>query len=123
LFGALATRMSRWLLIGIGVIVWSLASGAARLAPFIGNGLGGGALLLFGYALPTVYLVMLFTRCLVGLGEAVYGPVAPDIIADLFPVKKRGQVLAWFYAAIPFGGALGYSLGAVIIQMTGDWRY
>jgi MFS family permease len=121
LFGALATRMSRWLLIGLGVGVWSLASGASGLAPWLGGHIGGG-LLLFGYALPAVYLVMLLTRCLVGLGEAVYGPVAPDIISDLFPVQKRGQVLAWFYAAIPFGGAMGYALGALVIKVTGDWR-
>jgi MFS family permease len=73
--------------------------------------------------LPTVFLIMLVTRCLVGLGEAVYGPVAPDIISDLYPVKKRGQVLAWFYAAIPFGGALGYALGDIVVRTTGDWRY
>ncbi len=123
LFGALATRMSRWLLIGLGVMVWSLASGASGLAPFFGRSLGGGALLLLGYTLPTVYLVMLFTRCLVGLGEAIYGPVAPDIISDLFPVQKRGQVIAWFYAAIPFGGALGYALGSLVVKLTGDWRW
>jgi MFS transporter, Spinster family, sphingosine-1-phosphate transporter len=123
LFGALATRMSRWLLIGIGVVVWSLASGASGLAPWLGHSLGGGAVALLGYTLPTVYLVMLLTRCLVGLGEAVYGPVAPDIISDLFPARKRGQVLAWFYAAIPFGGALGYALGSVIKGSMGDWRY
>jgi MFS family permease len=123
IFGGLATRMSRWLLIGIGVIVWSLASGASGLAPLVGHGLGGGTLPLLGYILPKVYLVMLLTRCLVGLGEAVYGPVAPDIISDLFPVQKRGQVLAWFYAAIPFGGALGYALGALVVKATGDWRY
>lgn len=121
-FGALATRMSRWLLISIGVIVWSLASGASGLAPYVGNVLGGGTHLLLGYALPTAFLVMLLTRCLVGIGEAVYGPVAPDVISDLFPVRKRGQVLAWFYAAIPFGGALGYALGALVVNVTGDWR-
>src|SRR4051812_29211187 len=31
-FGWLADRMSRWLLVGIGVIVWSLASGGSGLA-------------------------------------------------------------------------------------------
>lgn len=123
IFGALATRMSRWLLIGLGVVVWSLASGASGLAPFVGHWLGGGAVLFLGYVLPTVYIVMLLTRCLVGLGEAVYGPVAPDVISDLFPVNKRGQVLAWFYAAIPFGGALGYAMGALVVKMTGDWRH
>jgi MFS family permease len=121
-FGSLATRMSRWLLIGIGVMVWSLASGASGLAPALGHALGGGSLVLFSHVLPLVYLVMLLTRCAVGIGEAVYGPVAPDVISDLFPVRKRGQVLAWFYAAIPFGGALGYALGDTLVKQTGDWR-
>jgi MFS family permease len=102
IFGWLANRMSRWLLIGIGVIVWSLASGASGLA--------------------SLYVLMFITRCFVGIGEAGYGPVAPDMIADLYPVKRRGQVLAWFYAAIPFGGALGYALGAAVLLATGGWR-
>jgi predicted MFS family arabinose efflux permease len=101
-FGWLANRMSRWVLVGIGVGVWSLASGGSGLA--------------------AAYGLMLATRCFVGIGEAVYGPVAPDMISDLYPVKRRGQVLAWFYAAIPFGGALGYALGAEALRFTGEWR-
>src|SRR5438876_20546 len=54
---------------------------------------------------------LLLTRCSVGVGEAAYGPVAPSVISDLFPVRRRGSILAWFYAAIPVGSALGYSLG------------
>ncbi|MFO0841861.1 MAG: MFS transporter [Gemmataceae bacterium] len=96
-FGALSTWMSRWLLIGVGVAVWSLASGASGLA--------------------TTYAVMLLTRCFVGIGEAVYGPVAPDVLSDLYPVKRRGQILAYFYAAIPFGGALGYALGDMVVRV------
>jgi MFS family permease len=102
-FGWLANRTSRWALIGFGVVLWSLASGGSGLAQ--------------------LYVLMLATRCLVGIGEAAYGPVAPDIISDLFPVKKRGQVLAWFYAAIPVGGALGYTLGSLCVKLTGDWRW
>lgn len=123
IFGSLATRISRWLLIGGGVIIWSIASGASGLAPYLGQNLGLPTLELFIYTLPAVYIIMLLTRCCVGIGEAAYGPVAPDIISDLFTVKKRGQVLAWFYAAIPFGGALGYALGAEVVRITGDWRY
>src|SRR4051812_29145095 len=33
IFGWLADRMSRWVLVGIGVLLWSLASGASGLAP------------------------------------------------------------------------------------------
>jgi MFS family permease len=102
LFGWLANRMRRWVLVGIGVILWSLASGGSGLA--------------------TVYGVMLLTRCFVGIGEAVYGPVAPVMIADLYPVKRRGQVMSWFYAAIPVGGALGYALGDRATHYSGTWR-
>src|SRR5579872_4330851 len=80
LFGWLGDRMSRWLLVAVGVTVWSLASGASGLA--------------------TTFAIMFLTRCLVGVGEAAYGPVAPTVISDLYPVRRRGSVLAWFYAAI-----------------------
>jgi MFS family permease len=103
LFGWLADRTSRWLLIGVAVAVWSVASGGSGLAP--------------------TFLVLLLTRCFVGVGEAAYGPAAPTIISDLYPVKVRGSVLAWFYAAIPFGSALGYVLGGFVASRTGDWRW
>ncbi len=102
-FGWLADRMSRWLLVGVGVMLWSLASGASGLAP--------------------TFLILFLTRCCVGVGEAAYGPAAPTIISDLYPVKIRGTVLAWFYAAIPVGSALGYVLGGMMLDFTSDWRW
>lgn len=101
-FGRLAERYSRWLLAGIGVILWSLASGA--------SGLAGG------------FFALLLTRCFVGVGEAAYGPVAPALISDFYPVKVRGQVLAWFYMAIPVGSALGFVIGDVVARSNiGAW--
>jgi MFS family permease len=91
LFGWLADRVGRWHLIGVGVILWSLASGA--------SGLAGS------------YMVLLITRCFVGIGEAAYGPIAPAVISDLYPERQRGSVMAWFYVAIPVGSALGFVLG------------
>ncbi|HEY2828454.1 MAG TPA: MFS transporter [Pirellulales bacterium] len=102
LFGWLADRWSRWLIVGGGVIAWSLASGASGLA--------------------TTYLVLLCTRMFVGIGEAAYGPVAPTIISDLYPVERRGRVLAWFYLAMPVGSALGYAFGGVMAQHW-SWRW
>lgn len=93
-FGRLAERHSRWALVGLGVVSWSLASGASGLA--------------------TTFLGLLLTRCLVGVGEAAYGPVAPTILSDLYDVRRRGRVLAWFYMAIPVGSALGYVLGGAV---------
>ena len=91
MFGLLAERWSRWLLIAVGVGLWSLASGAGGLS--------------------TSFTMMLVTRCFVGIGEGAYGPIAPALISDLYPVSARGRVLSWFYLAIPVGGALGYALG------------
>src|SRR6266404_3184998 len=89
-FARLSERRSRWLLVGIGVILWSLASGASGLA--------------------ATFVGLLLTRCFVGIGEAAWGPVAPAILSDQYPIETRGRVLAWFSMAIPVGSALGYVL-------------
>ncbi len=101
-FGRLGDRRSRWALVGIGVIVWSLASGGSGLA--------------------TGFAVMLLTRCLVGIGEAAYGPVAPAMLSDLYPERRRGRILAWFYMAIPVGSALGFVIGGQMADTTWGWR-
>jgi MFS transporter, Spinster family, sphingosine-1-phosphate transporter len=102
IFGWLADRMSRWLLVGFGVTVWTLASGASGLA--------------------MTYTMLLVTRMFVGIGEGGYGPAAPTLIADLYPVERRGSVLAWFYMAIPVGSALGYMLGGGIASLAQGWH-
>ena len=110
LFGMLADRVSRWGLIGFGVVIWSLASGAS-----------GIDWRHHGVSVASAYWILLMTRCFVGVGEGAYGPVAPAMIADLFPVEKRGKVMAWFYLAIPVGGAMGYALGALMVKYH-DWH-
>ncbi|HEY9774586.1 MAG TPA: MFS transporter [Planktothrix sp.] len=100
LFGLL--RIKRWWIIGFGVVLWTIASGASGLAMTFG--------------------ALLLTRCFVGVGEAAYGPVAPDIISDLYPASQRGKVLSWFYMAIPVGSALGYVLGGLVASTLG-WRW
>ena len=101
-FGWLADRSRRWAIVGVGVLLWTLASGGSGLA--------------------TTFVVLLATRLLVGVGEGAYGPVAPALISDMYPVQRRGAVLAWFYMAIPVGSALGYALGGWIGGAAG-WRW
>lgn len=108
LFGWLADRVSRWLLVGLGVIVWSLASGASGVD--------------WGVSIALAYWLLLITRCFVGVGEGAYGPVAPTMLSDFYPVERRGRIMACFYAAIPVGGALGYALGEVVKRWLG-WRW
>jgi len=100
--GWLADRFSRWIIIGSAVILWSLASGASGLA--------------------ATFFALFVTRVFVGIGEGGYGPAAPTVLADLFPLATRGRVLAVFCAAIPVGSALGYVFGGLINEHLG-WRW
>jgi MFS transporter, Spinster family, sphingosine-1-phosphate transporter len=92
-FGVMGDKMRRWAIVGIGVLVWTAASGGSGIVP--------------------TFTALVLMRILVGVGEAAYGPVAPTIIADLYPISIRGKVLAWFYAAIPVGSAFGYVVGGL----------
>jgi MFS family permease len=102
ILGLLADRISRWLIVGSAVILWSLASGGSGLAATFG--------------------ILFATRIFVGIGEGGYGPAAPTIIADLFPIQTRGRVMAIFYTAIPVGSALGYVIGGLVGAHMG-WRW
>src|SRR6266576_378962 len=102
ILGLLADRVSRWIIIGSAVILWSLASGGSGLA--------------------ATFAILFATRIFVGIGEGGYGPAAPTILADLFPIEIRGRVMAIFYTAIPVGSALGYVIGGVVGAHLG-WRW
>lgn len=94
IFGLLADRISRWLIIGISVVLWSAATAASGLAG--------------------TFALLLITRLFVGIGEGGYGPAAATIIADVFPLLTRGRALSFFYVAIPVGSALGYAIGGFV---------
>ena len=74
LFARAGDFVRRWWLLGVGVTLWSLASGFS------------------GWA--TSFFLLFLTRCFVGIGEAAYGPVAPAMLSDLYPVAKRGRTVA-----------------------------
>lgn len=103
LFGWWADRVSRWKLIGLSLIIQSLASGGSGMA--------------------STFAMLMAMRCVVGIGEAAYGPAAPALLSDMYPPEKRGRILALFYAAIPVGSALGYAIGGQMRELTGDWRW
>jgi MFS family permease len=101
LFGTFGDRARRPPLIALGVFVWSLATA-----------LGGFAR---GFA------SLFIARSGVGVGEAAYGTIAPALLADFFPLERRGRVLSIFFMAIPVGSAAGYVLGGLVDEHFG-WR-
>jgi MFS transporter, Spinster family, sphingosine-1-phosphate transporter len=101
IFGALAEKYPRRILVALGVASWSVATASAALAQGFWS--------------------LLFTRAAVGIGEAAYATLAPAILSDFFPPQRRNLVFTLFYAAIPVGSALGYVLGGVLGTHFG-WR-
>jgi MFS transporter, Spinster family, sphingosine-1-phosphate transporter len=97
--GWFGDRMSRVKLATGGLMVWSIAT--------VGAGLASG------------YNTLLAARTAVGIGEASFGTVSPGLIADYYPLEKRGRGLSYFYLAIPVGSALSYLLGGIIGQTFG----
>lgn len=101
LFGLLGDTRNRPRVLAAGVALWSAATV-----------LGGVA---------RNYVGLLVARMTVGVGEAAYGTIGQSLLADLYPVRRRGRALAIFFTAIPVGAALGYMLGGFVDHHWG-WR-
>ena len=101
-FGSLADRMSRKVLIAVGVAIWSVATAAGALA--VG------------------FWSFLAARAMVGIGEAAYATISPSLISDYFEPARRNRVLTLFYTAIPVGTALGFVIGGAVGEHWG-WRH
>lgn len=103
--GWLADRMSRRLLVGLGQVVWSLAS--------ISFGLARG------------FVQMAGARIGVGVGEATLSPSAYSLITDLFPPNRLALALSVYGMGISVGGGLanlvgGYALEAMGVSSGGE---
>ena len=101
IFGALADKWPRKVLIAVGVALWSLATGGAALA--IG------------------FWTFCLARAFVGVGEAAYATISPALLSDFYPPARRNRVITLFYIAIPVGSALGFVLGGYFGDAFG-WR-
>jgi len=101
IFGSLAERGRRPLIIAFGVALWSVATAAGAFA--------------------TGFVSFLIARALVGVGEAAYATISPALLADHYPPTKRNKILTIFYVATPVGAALGFVLGGYLGEHYG-WR-
>ncbi|KAM4598390.1 protein spinster homolog 1 isoform 1-T3 [Polymixia lowei] len=105
IFGYLGDRYNRKLIMSVGITFWSLVTLASSYTP------------------KEYFWALLFTRGLVGVGEASYSTIAPTIIADLYVKEKRTRMLSIFYFAIPVGSGLGYIVGSKVDDVAKDWHW
>jgi MFS family permease len=97
----LADRFPRKYIMGLGALVWSVAT---LLTAITHN-----------------YDELLLRHVIVGIGEATFVVFSPAFISDLFPERERGRALSIFYLAIPVGTAFGYIIGGKLGEAHG-WR-
>ena len=101
LFGALGDRGVRTRVLAAGAVLWSIAT---SLSGFAQN-----------------FVMLLFARGVIGVGEAAYVTVSASLLADYFPRDRRARAFAVFYLAIPVGSALGFIVGGLMEKHFG-WR-
>jgi len=103
LFGYYGDRKPRPMLMGIGVLVWSLATLASGLSSH--------------------FFTLLLARAVVGVGEASYATLSPPFIRDsLLDESKINKMLGVFYTSIPIGAAIGYMWGGWMADQY-HWRW
>ena len=73
-------------------------------------------------ALTGNFVQLLFTRALIGVGEAGYAPGGTAMISGLYPENKRSKMMGLWNASIPLGTAIGVLLGGIIATRLG-WKH
>jgi MFS family permease len=100
-FGYWADRGIRKVVIGAGVLIWSLAT------------------LFTGFArnFPQLFI----SRAVLGIGEAGYYPAGTSLLSDYFPKEQRGRVMSIWGVGSTIGIAVGFAGGGYIAEKFG-WR-
>jgi sugar phosphate permease len=93
----------RWLL-GLGLVVWSLAQAA------------GGLVSTFGW--------FVVARIVLGIGEAPQFPSAARVVSNWFPLRSRGTPTGIYNSASPLGVALApLCLSPLILATSWHWAF
>jgi sugar phosphate permease len=100
--GALVDKVGPRYLLGIGLVVWSLAQAAGGLAST------------FGY--------FVLARIALGIGEAPQFPAAARVVSNWFPPRSRGTPTGIYNSASPLGVALAPILLTPLISAT-SWHW
>ncbi|RGE47106.1 MFS transporter [Comamonas testosteroni] len=100
--GRWSDTASRKIIMGVGLLVWSLFTGFTGLA--------------------WSYAAFFVIRICVGIGEATFGPASTSLIGDLFPSEKRSLPMGIFMLGLPLGSLLAFFTTGPIVQYFGNWR-
>jgi MFS family permease len=95
--GWLADRMSRRMIILIGMIAWSVMTALCGLA--------------------TSFIALFLARMGVGIGEAALSPAAYSLISDYFPPDQRARAISAYAMGPYLGSGLALIIGGQVIEI------
>jgi MFS family permease len=95
-------RVGPRVLLGTGMVLWSLAQAA------------GGLVTSFGQ--------FIWARIFLGIGEAPQYPTAARVVSNWFALRDRGMPTGIFNAASPLGTALAPPL-LTLLMLSFNWRW
>lgn len=96
--GRVADHWNRRNLIMVGLVIWTLSSGASAYA--VG------------------FWSLFAARLLVGFGEAALSPSAYSMLSDYFPPDKRARAMSLYTAGVYIGSAVAFIAGGLVIEAT-----
>ena len=104
--GRLADRYGGKIVLGIGVLVWSLFTILAPPAAAFG------------------LTLLIMTRILMGMGEAVTFPSFYSLYGKWIPLTERSRAVGFANSAIPLGTSFALIISPIIIQQLGwEWVF
>ena len=95
--GWMADRKRRVTIVTCGIAIWSAATAFCGLA--------------------RSYVHLFLMRMTVGVGEATLSPCSMSMIADSFPIEKRGRAIAVYSTALSLGAFIAYLLGGAVLEL------
>lgn len=97
--GAIVDHANRRTMLAIGIAIWSVMTAAGGLAE--------------------TYWQLFAARAGVGIGEACLAPAAFSLIADYFPLHRRGRAMSVYNMANYMGGGASLLIGGLVLTMLG----
>lgn len=104
--GRLADRFGGKIILGVGVLVWSLFTALTPPAAYIG------------------FTVLIIVRVLMGMGEAVTFPSIYTLYSRWVPLRERSRAVALANSGIPLGTVFALVVTPIIVQYLGwEWAF
>lgn len=104
--GRLADRFGPFVVIGVGIVWWSVLTATTALIPASFSG---------------AFVTLLVVRCILGIGESVIFPASNRLVASWVPSSERGLANGLIFAGVGVGAGIAPPL-ITTIMLTHDWR-